>query len=114
MFTSPEFRRLTLLTLLGLSVTVPTAASAGVRSDAAQTCAEALAARQGQSSYELAHRVQRPGYGNYQLWLNGNETGASGFCEVRRGELARVVERTAPWQRREAEVPAPAMLGALD
>ena len=114
MFTSPELRRLTFLSLLGLSTAAPVVSATDYRAEAVEACARALSDRQAQYSYELLHTVQRSGYGNYQLWLNGNETGASGFCEVRRGELSRVVEREVPWQRRATPVPAAALLSARD
>lgn len=106
-----ELRRVSLLALL---TATSVSAQADLRGDAAQASAEALSARQGQTSYELLHVIERPGLGNYGLWLNGNEADGAGYCEVRRGELARVVERDVPWSRARIGDPEAVQLSGLN
>ena len=47
-------------------------------------------------------------------WLNGNEADGAGYREVRRGELARVVERDVPWSRTRIGVPEAVQLSGLN
>lgn len=104
----------TIALLLGLTGGAVQALPGDEQNTAALVCAEALAERQGQHSYELLHVASRPGRGNFRFWLNGNDGPAAGYCETRRGELAQLSLRSTPWSRSTARVPETLTLGAVD